>query len=262
MIGSDVRQQGEIAGELAGKVAIVTGAAAGIGLATARRFAAAGACVVLADCDEATGAAATAALTAQGARALFVRTDVADEDDVRALVARTVAAFGGLDVLFNNAGLTGPEAATADVAQADWQRVLAVNLSGTFHALKHGIPAMLARGGGAVVNNASIFGLVGFAGRAAYSAAKGGVIALTRTAALDYATRNVRINCICPGFVDTRMVDGADAHRLHAFAKVLVPMGRLGQAEEVAELALFLASPRASYLTGAVLPQDGGYVAR
>ncbi len=262
MTAGNASARDDIPGELAGKVAIVTGAAAGIGLATARRFAAAGATIVLADCDDAAGAAAAAALAAEGARTLFVPTDVAVEEDVRALVARTVTAFGGLDVLFNNAGVTGPEAPTADVAAEDWQRVLAVNLTGTFHALKHGIPAMLARGGGAVVNNASIFGLVGFAGRAAYSAAKGGVIALTRTAALDYASRNIRVNCICPGFVDTRMVDGTHAHRMHAFAKVLVPMGRLARAEEVAELALFLASPRASYLTGAVLPLDGGYVAR
>ena len=248
--------------ELAGRVAIITGGAAGIGLASAHRFAEAGAVVVLGDCDEARGTAAAAALVERGWTARFARTDVAREDDVRALVADTVREFGTLDVLFNNAGIPGAETAITDVTGSDFAHVLAVNLTGTFHAMKHGIAAMLAGRGGAVVNNASMWGLVGQAKRAAYCASKGGVIQLTRVAALEYAARNVRVNCICPGFVDTDMFGGSNASPLHVYAKVLVPMARVARASEIAEMALFLASDRSSYMTGAVLPVDGGYSAR
>jgi len=249
-------------GDLAGRVAIVTGGAGGIGFATAQRFAEAGAAVVLADCDEARGTAAAAALAERGWTARYARADVAREDDVRAMIAETVREFGKLDVLFNNAGIAGAETAITDVAADDFARVLAVNLTGTFHTMKHGIAAMIAGHGGAVVNNASMWGLVGQPKRAAYCAAKGGVVQLTRVAALEYATKNIRVNCICPGFVDTGMFGGPNANPLHAYAKVLVPMARVAQASEIAELALFLASDRSSYMTGAVLPVDGGYVAR
>lgn len=248
--------------ELAGRVAIVTGGAAGIGFAAAERFAEAGAVVVLGDCDEARGTAAAAALVGRGRVARYVRADIAREDDMRALVADTVREFGTLDVLFNNAGIAGAETAITDIAADDFVRVLSVNLAGTFYAMKHAIAAMLAGRGGAVVNNASMWGLVGQAKRAAYCASKGGVIQLTRVAALEYATRNVRVNCICPGFVDTGMFGGPEANPLHVYAKVMVPMARVAQAAEIAELALFLASDRSSYMTGAALPVDGGYVAR
>lgn len=248
--------------DLAGRVAIVTGGAKGIGFATAQRFAEAGAAVVLVDCDEARGAAAAAMLAEGGWTARYARADVAREDDIRAMVADTVREFGQLDVLFNNAGIAGTETAITDLAADDFARVLAVNLTGTFNAMKHGIAAMLAGRGGAVVNNASMWGLVGQPKRAAYCAAKGGVVQLTRVAALEYASKNIRVNCICPGFVETDMFGGPDANPLHAYAKVLVPMARVAQPCEIAEVALFLASDRSSYLTGAVLPVDGGYVAR
>ncbi len=244
--------------ELDGRVAIVTGAAGGIGRAMARRMAQAGASVVLTDRDAEGGAQVAAALAAEGLRARFVRADVTQEDDVRALVDAAVAAHGRLDILANNAGIKGTEAPLTSIDAGEFAQVLAVNLTGTFLAMKHGIAAMLAGGGGAVVNNASIFGLVGFANHAAYAASKGGVVQLTRAAALEFATRNVRVNCLCPGFVDTDMV----SRTALAFAKVLVPQGRLGTVDEIAEVALFLASERAAYITGAAFAVDGGFTAR
>lgn len=248
--------------ELAGRVVLITGAAAGIGLASARRMSAAGAAVVLSDQDDEGGRVATAELVAAGRRAHFVRADVTRDDDVQALVADTVACFGGLDVLFNNAGVNGPEVATADLTLDEFERVLAVNLTGTFRVMKWAIPAMLAGRGGAIVNNASIAGLVGVASHAAYCASKGGVVQLSRTAALEYASRGIRVNCICPGFVDTAMLSQTKGNPAQAFVKVLVPMGRLATTQEIAELVCFLASDRATYMTGAVVPVDGGYVAR
>jgi NAD(P)-dependent dehydrogenase (short-subunit alcohol dehydrogenase family) len=246
------------AGELAGRVAIVTGAASGIGRATARRMAHAGATVMLADCDEARGNEAAAALAGEGCTARFFRVDVTREDEVRALVLETVAAYGSLDVLANNAGIKGSEVATAEVDAAEFERVLAVNLTGTFLTMKHGIAAMLAGRGGAVVNNASMLAMVGVAHHAAYAASKGGVVQLTRTAAIEYASRNVRVNCLCPGFTDSEMVN----RNVVTYAKVLVPMGRLATPDEIADVAVFLASDRAAYITGAAIPVDGGYTAR
>ncbi|MCC7325332.1 MAG: SDR family oxidoreductase [Burkholderiales bacterium] len=257
---NDTQAQGR--DELAGRVALVTGAAAGIGIASARRMSAAGAAVVLADRDEEGGRAAAAELVAAGRRAHFVRADITRDDEVQALVADTVAHFGALDALFNNAGVNGREIATSEVSLDDFERVLAVNLTGTFRVMKYAIPAMLAGSGGAIVNNASIAGLVGIAHRAAYCASKGGVIQLTRVAALEYASRGIRVNCICPGLVDTAMLSHTKGNPAQAFAKVLVPMGRLATTQEIAELVCFLASDRASYMTGAVVPVDGGYGAR
>jgi len=246
------------AGELAGRVAIVTGAASGIGRATARRMAHAGAAVMLADRDEVRGNEAAAALAGEGCTARFFRVDVTREDEVRALVRETVAAYGGLDVLANNAGIKGSEVATAEVDAAEFERVLAVNLTGTFLTMKHGIAAMLAGRGGAVVNNASMLAMVGVAHHAAYAASKGGVVQLTRTAAIEYASRNVRVNSLCPGFTDSEMVN----RNVITYAKVLVPMGRLATPDEIADLAVFLASDRAAYITGAAIAIDGGYTAR
>ncbi|MFO1399000.1 MAG: SDR family NAD(P)-dependent oxidoreductase [Burkholderiales bacterium] len=241
--------------ELEGRVAVITGAAGGIGRALAHRMAQAGASVVLADRDDA-GADVAAKIVADGGTARFVRTDITVEDDVGELVRATLAAHGRLDVLVNNAGIKGREAALTVLDAGEFAQVLAVNLTGTFLTMKHAIPAMLAGGGGTVVNNASVFGLVGFANHAAYAASKGGVVQLTRTAALEFAMRNVRVNCLCPGFVDTEMVSRA------ALAKMLVPQGRLGTVDEIAEMAVFLASDRAAYITGAVFAIDGGFTAR
>lgn len=247
--------------DLAGRVALVTGAAHGIGLATARRFLQAGARVMLADRHAEAGQAAAAALAAEGHDARFCPVDVAREDDVRAMVDATVAAFGTLDVAFNNAGVRGVDALTADVTLDDFERVIGINLVGAFLVMKHALKVMAPAGRGAIVNNASVLGLVGFKQQAAYTAAKGGVVQLTRTAAIEYAARGIRVNCLCPGFVAAGLADPGHALRLAALAKVTVPMGRLGTLDEIAEAALFLASDRASFLTGAVLAADGGFVA-
>jgi NAD(P)-dependent dehydrogenase (short-subunit alcohol dehydrogenase family) len=193
--------------------------------------------------------------------AQFVRTDATDESQVSALVA---AAGDRVDILVNNAGLPGDDTAFTEVSAELWQRIIAVNLTGTFLAMRAAIPVMVKQGGGVIVNNASALGLVGFANHAAYAASKGGVIALTRQAAVEYGGKGVRANCICPGFVETPMLAGVKGNVavLGAMLKVLHPLGRLGRAEEIAEAALFLASPRSSFMTGAVIPVDGGFTAR
>lgn len=247
--------------DLAGRVAIVTGGAHGIGLATARRFLRAGARVMLADRNADDGRAVAAELAEAGHDVRFTAADVAREDDVRGLVDATVAAYGTVDVLFNNAGVRGVDALTADVALDDFERVIGINLVGAFLVMKYALKVMAGAGRGAIVNNASVLGLVGFKQQAAYTAAKGGVVQLTRTAAIEYAARGIRVNCLCPGFVAAGLADPAHALRLTAMAKVTVPMGRLGTLDEIAEAALFLASDRASFLTGAVLAADGGLIA-
>jgi NAD(P)-dependent dehydrogenase (short-subunit alcohol dehydrogenase family) len=166
--------------------------------------------------------------------------------------------------LFNNAGIEGVQAPTADTSLEDWERVIDINLKGVFLGLKHGIKAMLQRGGGTIINNASVAGLVGFPNIPAYCASKGGVVQLTRTAALEYATQGIRVNCLCPGVIDTPMVDRFTGGNADAEAQMtaMEPVGRIGRPREVAELALFLASDRSSFVTGAVIPVDGGFVAR
>ncbi len=240
-----------------GKIAVVTGGASGIGAATARLLHREGASVVLGDVDPA-GQALAEEL---GARARFVRCDVASFAEVEALVASAVTAFGGLHIMFNNAGI-GSLSPIEALSVEDWKRVIAVDLDAVFYGLKAAIPALRASGGGAVINTASASGMAGDFGFAAYNAAKAGVINLTRTAAIDHAREGIRVNCICPGPVDTPIIAGAQAvPGLRRDWEERVPMGRFARAEEIAEVVAFLASDAASAVTGVMLPVDGGLTA-
>lgn len=249
--------------ELQGKVAIVTGAASGIGRAIAELFAAEGARLVLSDIDVEAGERTRQLLQDAGAEVRFVRGDVSVFDECQALVHEALNAFGRLDVACNNAGVGGEQNLTADYSREGWQTVLGVNLSGVFYGMKSQIPAMLQGGGGSIVNVASILGQVGFATAPAYVAAKHGVMGLTRNAAIEYAPRGVRVNAVAPGFIRTPMIADLDSQaQTHDMLVSLHPMGRLGEAHEVAQVVLFLASSRASFVTGACYAVDGGYLAR
>jgi NAD(P)-dependent dehydrogenase (short-subunit alcohol dehydrogenase family) len=250
--------------ELKGKVAIVTGASSGIGRASVELFAREGAMVVAADVTDADGQDLADEMAAGGHDVCYVHADVSRDADVAAMVHFALSRYGRLDVLFNNAGIEGEQAMTADANLDNWNRVIAINLTGVFLGMKHGIAAMLQHGGGAVINNASVAGLVGFPAIPAYAASKGGVVQLTRAAALEYATENIRVNCLCPGVIKTPMVERFTHGQAEAEAGMtaMEPVGRLGEASEVAELALFLASDRSSFVTGAIIPVDGGFVAR
>jgi NAD(P)-dependent dehydrogenase (short-subunit alcohol dehydrogenase family) len=243
------------------QVAIITGGASGIGRAAAVLFSREGAHVVVADVQAVAGRELVASLEQENGHARFVRADVSSEDDVKALVAETAGAFGGVDVLFSNAGVGLSKSAT-DTRAEEWHRVLDVNLKGAFLCAKYAIPHMKARGGGSIVINASANGLMAEPELAAYCASKGGLIALTRSMALDYGKDNIRVNCICAGYIDTPIneeyfsMPGAreQAARLHA-------LNRIGRSEEVAYAALFLASHESSFVTGSVLAVDGGLTA-
>jgi NAD(P)-dependent dehydrogenase (short-subunit alcohol dehydrogenase family) len=250
--------------DFTGQVALVTGAASGMGLATAEAFARAGAAVALADVDTERVRAAAEQLTNAGHHAIGVRCDVADETDVAALVDQTVATFGRLDMAFNNAGIMVPPCDAADEPIEVFERVSAVNLRGVWASMKHELAQMRSQGSGAIVNCSSLGGLVGLPGRATYHATKHGVIGLTRSAALEYAPRGVRINAICPGTIDTPMVTGMIASgELEVDAAIAnQPIGRLGRADEIAAVVLWLCSPGASFIVGVALPVDGGYTAQ
>jgi len=249
--------------ELKGKVALITGAATGIGRATALAFGRVGARVVVTDVVPA-GEETAAAIRNDGGDALFLRCDVSNPEQVAAAVAEAVRRYGRLDCAFNNAGIEGTQAPLGDYPLEVWNRVLAVNLTGVMLCMKSEIAAMTAGGGGAIVNNASILGQVGFATAGAYVAAKHGVIGLTQTAALEYADKKIRVNAVCPGFIETPMLERAGLTTnkdVRAAIEGLHPIGRLGRPEEVAEAVLWLCSPRASFITGHPLFVDGGYVA-
>jgi NAD(P)-dependent dehydrogenase (short-subunit alcohol dehydrogenase family) len=244
------------------KVALVTGAGSGLGLATAKAFAESGASVVLADWNEKAAHSAAEELAAQGHKALAIHCDVADDAQVEAMVEQAVATFGRLDAAYNNAGVQNIVAEAADASREDFDRVMATNLRGVWSCMKFELRQMRKHGSGAIVNCSSIGGLVGGAGRGTYQATKHGVLGLTKSAALEYAARGIRINAVCPGLIHTPMADrmmaGGQADALSAMLKD-VPIGRLGRAEEIANAVLWLCSPAASLVVGHALVVDGGY---
>jgi NAD(P)-dependent dehydrogenase (short-subunit alcohol dehydrogenase family) len=246
------------------KVALVTGAGSGIGQATALTLAREGASVVIADRDEAAGAATLEMITGQGGRALTIAVDTAEARGIEALVRRTVECFGRLDCAVNNAAVRGPVVLTAEHTEENWDRIVSTNLKGVWLCMKFEIGQMLRQGGGAIVNIASNFGLVGSPGRSAYSASKHGVIGLTKAAALEYAGRNIRINAVCPGPTRTPFMESMlrEQPGILPALEAAQPSGRVAQSSEIAEAVVWLCSDRATFVSGASLPVDGGFVAQ
>lgn len=244
------------------KVAIVTGAGSGIGRAIALLYASEGARLVVSDIDEAGGNETVSQIKTKGGDAIFVKANTAKPEDSEKLVQAAVKQYGGLHIAVNNAGIGGPLSMTGDYPVEGWDKVISVNLSGVFYGLRYQIPAMLASGGGSIVNIASILGKVGTKGSPAYVASKHGVIGLTEASALEYADKNIRINSIGPGYILTPLLTKSlDAATMKAL-EGMHPMGRLGTSEEIAELALWLNSDKASFVTGAYYNADGGYLAQ
>jgi len=249
--------------DFTGQVALVTGASSGMGLATAQAFAQAGAAVVLADINTSAVDAATDELAAAGHQVLGLTCDVSSEDQVAAVVEQTTSTFGRLDMAFNNAGIMVPLTDAAEEPAESFDRVNVVNYRGVWACMKHELRQMRTQGSGAIVNCSSLGGLVGGAGRAGYHGSKHGILGLTRSAALEYAPRGIRINAVCPGTIDTPMVaDMIDNDHFDASAAIAnQPIGRLGRADEIAAAVLWLCSPGASLVVGVALPVDGGYTA-
>ena len=255
-----------MAGRVEGKVALVTGGSSGIGRATAQVFAREGAKLVVADMDEDGGQQTVHGITEQGGEATFVRADVTAAAEVEALISQAVSTYGRLDCAYNNAGVTQRDyPPTDEYPLEDWHRVLAVNLTGVWLCLKYELAQMRKQGSGAIVNTASIAGLVGIAGRSAYVASKHGVVGITKTAALEYASQGIRVNAVCPGYVRTPMVDYVIRHQgpeLEAQIVAREPVGRLGRPEEIAETVVWLCSDAASFITGHAMAADGGFMAQ
>jgi NAD(P)-dependent dehydrogenase (short-subunit alcohol dehydrogenase family) len=248
--------------DLSDKVAIVTGAASGIGEATAHTLAASGAKVVVADFNEELGLSVSDKINADGGAAVFFKVDVSRPEDVESMVRFAVDTYGSLDIAVNNAGIGGTQAPTGEQPVDDWRHVIDVNLNGVFYGMRFEIPAMLESGGGSIVNMASILGSVGFANAPGYVAAKHGVVGLTKTAALEYSAQGVRINSVGPGFIKTPLLDAnLDEDTLGAIA-MMHPIQRLGTSQEVANLVAFLCSDEAAFCTGGYYLVDGGYTAQ
>ena len=246
---------------LDGKVALVTGGSSGIGRATALAFVKAGAKVVVADVDVEGGNETVRMVKDLGGEVIFVKADVSKAAEVQALIDKAVRTYSRLDCAFNNSGIAGATASTADYPEDEWDRVIAINLKGVWLCMKYEIPQMLRQGSGAIVNTSSNLGLVGQAELPAYNASKHGVAGLTKTAAIEYAKAGIRVNAVCPGTIHTPMVHG-DPHFDEAEWAGLHPIGRLGMPEEVAEAVVWLSSDAASFVTGHTMSVDGGYVAQ
>lgn len=249
--------------DLDGRVALVTGAASGIGRSTAELYAREGARVVVSDVDESGGRETVELIEEAGGEAAFIRADVSDPTSCEDLVRRTVERFGRLDCACNNAGISGESNQTGEYSIEGWQKVIEINLSGVFYCMRYQIPAMMNSGGGSIVNMASILGQVGFATAPAYVAAKHGVLGLTKSAAIEYAEQGLRVNAIGPAFIRTPLIEDLehdpDANKM---LLSLHPMGRLGEPKEVAELVVWLSSDKASFVTGSYYAVDGGYLSR
>lgn len=254
-------------GRLAGKVALVTGGASGLGAEAARRLASEGAAVLLTDRDTAGGEAVLAGIDAEGARAGFFAHDVTSEEDWRAAVSAATGRFGRLDILVNNAGIVGNQLDLMTHSLDDWRRILAVNLDGVFLGMRAVGPVMAAQGSGSIINISSIMGKVGMPNVTAYCASKGAVLMLTKAAAVEWAPLGIRVNSVHPGFIDTPMVSNAlqasdNGNEMRSMIIAAHPLGRLGVPREIADAILFLASDEASFMTGAELVVDGGYTAQ
>ena len=247
------------------KVILVTGGSTGIGRETARILAREGATVVIADVQDEDGARTVDGIVADGGRAEYRHVDVSDYEAVRALVAGIAERHGGLDCAFNNAGIEGPTAKIMELPLADWQRVIAVNLTGVYICMKCELEQMLRQGrGGAIVSTASAAGLIGIPGAAAYNSAKHGVVGLTKTVALEYARQNIRVNAVCPGFIETPMLERVTDASVKIREQLIgsVPLRRVAQPHEIGDAVAWLMSDKSSYVTGVALPVDGGWVAQ
>ena len=251
-------------GRLDGKVAVITGAASGMGMVAARLFAREGAKVVVADVTDEAGEATAAEIRDAGGEALFVHADVSDEQEVAGLMDTTMDRYGSLSVLYNNAGIfPADDASVIDTPGSTWDRVMAINLKGVYHGCRFGVPAMLASGGGSIINVASFVALMGAATpQIAYTASKGGVLAMTREIAVEFARRGIRANALCPGPIETPLLAELMSDPVRRQRRLIhIPMGRLGQAREIANAALFLASEESSLITGSTFVVDGGITA-
>jgi NAD(P)-dependent dehydrogenase (short-subunit alcohol dehydrogenase family) len=253
-----------MAGRVEGKVALITGGGSGIGRATALLFGREGAKVMVADYNAEGGERTVKTIKEAGGTAVFHAADVSNPQDVDGLMHKVVETFGRLDCAFNNAGIEGHMATTPDCSIENWNRVIAINLTGVFLCMKYEIPLMLRHGGGSIVNTSSGAGLVGLAGAPAYVAAKHGVSGLTKAAALEFAQKGIRVNAVCPGFIHTPMVDRVLDKGTFSEEQIFAaePMHRMGKPEEIAEAVLWLCSEASSFVTGLPMPVDGGYVAQ
>jgi NAD(P)-dependent dehydrogenase (short-subunit alcohol dehydrogenase family) len=250
--------------QFANSVALVTGGAAGIGKAAVLAFAAQGAKVAFCDVKKEQGEELASSIEKKGGRALFIQADVSKPADVERLIGMTVKTYGRLDCAFNNAGIEGQLATTAECSEENFDRTLAINLKGVWLCMRHEIQQMLRQGGGSIVNMSSVAGLVGFANLPAYVASKHAVVGLTKSAALEYAKQGIRVNAICPGVIHTEMIDSVTGRNPEIEKQFvnLEPLGRMGTPEEIAAGALWLCSPLASFVTGHALTVDGGLVAQ